>query len=327
MLNSYIQREQKHHKRPRIIALCFLLAMLLLSRTGSTAPTAVAQETLPLPNAEIIGNQYLTLKSKAASPPVYAKSYILMDGDTGDLLIDKNADLPIPIASTTKMVTALTAIENLKLDAIATITTFPTRIEGSKINLLAGEKITIHSLLRALLINSGNDAAFAIAEAYSGKSGDYQTFVKKMNELAAKNGLIHTNLSDPAGLDDDNGRSTPRELAHIARLLLKNETLAKIVSTPQDTVTSVDGQLRHDLKNTNRLIISDSPYFMPNALGVKTGFTHEAGHSLVAAYRLDGHLLIGVVMNTAEYTNTASAAEMKKLFLWAEQNVAAKKYL
>ncbi|QQG50104.1 MAG: D-alanyl-D-alanine carboxypeptidase [Candidatus Berkelbacteria bacterium] len=327
MLNSYVKTPTRH--RPRILSLVTLLVILFLLRSGSTAPIASASgstETASLASLDSV-EEYLAVKDKAPAAPIYAKSYILMDGETGDILVNRNGDLSIPIASTTKMITALTAVENLKLDDVTTTTAFPTRIEGSKVNLLTDEKITVLNLLKALLINSGNDSAFAIAEAYSGKTGDYQTFVKKMNEFVAKNGLKNTVLSDPAGLDDEKGRSTPRELAHIARILLKNEALSKIVSTPQEVVTSVNGQQRHELKNTNRLIQSDTPYYMPNALGVKTGFTHEAGHSLVAAYRLGDRLLIGVVMNTAEYTNTASAAEMKKLFLWAEQNLAKKKYL
>jgi D-alanyl-D-alanine carboxypeptidase len=274
-----------------------------------------------------LNNTYLSVADSAPKPLVYAKNYILIDAQNGDTLIGQNPDAPIPIASTTKMTTALTAVSLLDLDKVVTISKRPPTVQGSKIDLRSGEKITIGSLLKGLLISSGNDTAFALAEAYSGKEGEYQPFIDQMNSFVRSHGLTKSKFYDPAGLDDEQGRSTARELAHIARLVLANDTLKAIVSTPQTSVTSVDGAIIHDLKNTNRLIQADTPYFLPNALGVKTGFTLDAGHCLVSAYQLNGHLLIGVVMNTVEFTNSASAKEMYKLFLWAEKYVTAKQYL
>jgi D-alanyl-D-alanine carboxypeptidase len=291
----------------------------------TVSATQTAQETSKLPKT--LADQYLAIKPNAPLPQIYAKNYALMDGANGDLLISQKADDLIPIASTTKMVTALVVVNKLDLKKIVTISKRPPSVQGSKINLLSGEKIAIESLLMALLINSGNDAAFALAEAYSGKEGEYQPFVDEMNAFVRSHGLTKSTFFDPAGLDDERGRSTVRELAHIARLVLQNETLRTIITTPQATIASADGLITHQLKNTNRLIQSDTSFYLPNAMGVKTGFTHDAGHSLVSAYKFQDRTLIGVVMNTVEYTNTASAAESKKLYLWADKHLEYQRYV
>lgn len=318
-------------RKARFFTVFLALAVLLLIRElggGSMSTGAVlsAQDTsTPAPTA--ITNEYLTIKSAALKPPVYAKNYALIDGSNGDVLVGQGYDDLIPVASTTKMVTALVVVNHMTLNKIVTIGKRPPSVAGSKINLLAGEKISIENLLKALLINSGNDAAFALAEAYSGKEGEYQPFVDQMNAFVRRHNMRKSTFFDPAGLDDERGRSTARELAHIARLVIAHDTLRGIIMTPQTEVRSVDGQTVHPLKNTNRLIQADTQYYLPNALGVKTGFTHDAGHCLVAAYQWNNKTLIGVVMNTVEYTNTASANEMKKLFLWADTNLISQKYL
>lgn len=319
----------KNHRR--LFTLSLLVLIVLFARNASPTSIVAAKQTSSANSVGTIDLQHLTthlsVRPDAPKPPIYAKNFVLMDGETGDLLVNHQADEPIAIASTTKMVTALTATQVLKNDDVTTVSAKPPTIQGSKIGLLAGEKITVGNLLKGLLISSGNDAAFTLAEAYSGTEGNYQPFVQKMNEFLRANNLTKTTLADPAGLDDDNGRSTARELAHIARLLLKNERLAAIVTTAQDQISSIDGLQVHSLKNTNRLIQNDTSFYLPSALGIKTGYTPAAGHSLVSAYRLNNQLLIGVVMNTTESTNTASAAEMKKLFLWAEDNLIEQNYL
>lgn len=311
----------------------FILVILLVafgSYDRNNKPTIVSSSELPnsLELSQLLGKSgsYLAIDSGAKSPRIFAKSYLLLDTTNAEVIIGLNENQPIAIASTTKMTTALVVMDKLPLDRIVTISSKPPLIEGSKIGLRSGEQITVGSLLKGLLINSGNDTAFALAEAFANKPGDYKEFVDEMNKYAAENNLPNTKFGDPAGLDDDTGRSTPLELAHTARLLLQNPTLSAIVSTPEATITSVDGLLVHRLKNTNRLIQSASSYYLPNALGIKTGFTLEAGHCLVSAYKLKDRILVGVVMNTIESTNTASAEELHKLFLWAEYNLSLKNY-
>lgn len=285
------------------------------NQTDSNLANQLSQET-----------SYVSIATKAKKPVIYAKEYVLLDATSAEVIVSEGADDSVPIASTTKMTTALVTVSKMSLDQVVTISSKPPLIQGSKMGLLSGEKITVRSLLQGLLIHSGNDAAFALAEHYAQEPGNYQTFVKAMNEFATNNHLSQTVFGDPAGLDDAVGRSTPRELANIARMLLNQPFLAETVATANLTVSSVDGQTIHQLKNTNRLILSDSSYYLPNAIGVKTGFTLDAGHSLVAAYKWHDRVLIGVVMNTTESTITASAQEMNKLFRWADSSLEITQY-
>lgn len=316
----------------RIAGFVGLILLLTLTSRSSSQSTLIASTTFSKTNQTDLSqklqnaNNYISLLPEAKKPAIYARQYALLDGNTGEIIIANLPDVAIPIASTTKMTTALVAISILPLDRIVTISSKPPLISGSKIGLRSGEKITIKNLLRGLLIYSGNDAAFALAEAYADKPGDYQQFVDAMNEFAQSNHLVNTIYGDPAGLDDETGRSTPRVLANVARLLLQNSLLAEIVSTPETTIASSDGQITHRLTNTNRLIQIESPYYLPRAMGVKTGFTLDAGHSLVAGYKWQDRVLIGVIMNTTESTNTASAKEMNKLFRWADNSLTLKNY-
>lgn len=312
------------------IILILILVFMIAPRSNESALVAGANaekntsDSLPKELDQV--ENFIELLPGSKPPLIYSKQYLLLDGKTAEVIVAKDPDLPIPIASTTKMTTALIAINKLPVSKIVTISQKPPNIQGSKIGLRAGEKTTVENLLRGLLIYSGNDAAFALAEAYADSSGEYRQFVQAMNDFALENHLVNTRYGDPAGLDDETGRSTSRELANVARLLLQNPLLAEIVATPETTISSVDGQIVHRLINTNRLIQTDSTYYLPNAIGIKTGFTLDAGHSLVAAYRWQNRILIGVVMNTIESTNTASAVEMNKLFRWADNSLVLTNY-
>lgn len=316
----------------KIFAIGLLLLAVLAINPKLKSSTLLSGQTLTRPTDNSLASQLDTIQSyvspatKSHKPLIYSKQYVLLDAETSEVIVSSGADTPIPIASTTKMTTALVALNELPLDRVVTISGRPPLVQGSKIGLRAGESITVRNLIQGLLIYSSNDSAFALAEAFANQPGDYQKFVGEMNDFARQHHLINTVYGDPAGLDDLTGRSTARELANVARLLLREPFLAQTVSTPELNVTSVDGQIIHQLKNTNRLILPDNPLYLPNALGVKTGFTLDAGHSLVAAYSWQGRLLIGVVMNTIESTITASAQEMNKLFRWADESLVLREY-
>lgn len=315
---------------PRIIGIgLLLLAVVLIApkSDGSLVANSTSGQASPSLSKQLdTMESYVDLAPKAKKPLIYAKQYVLLDASNAEVIISQGEDTPVPIASTTKMTTALVAMAKLPLDKIVTVSSKPPTIQGSKIGLRSGEKISVRSLIQALLIYSGNDAAFTLAEAYAKEPGDYLQFVKAMNDFATTNHLVNTTYGDPAGLDDQVGRSTPRELANVARMLLQQPFLAGTVATENLTVSSVDGQISHVLKNTNRLVQVENPYYLANAIGVKTGFTLDAGHSLVAAYKWNDRVLIGVVMNTIEFTNAASAVEMNKLFRWADASLVLKQY-
>lgn len=322
------EEDRKPRNKRRWISAILVTLVVFIAPTATHHLDAVASVEGEIVSPDLSTLQsYLQVSPEASRPFVYANSIILMDAQNGDLLYHKNADQVVPVASTTKMITAITARRLFKLDEVVTVSRFAANINGSTVNLIEGEKITVHSLLKALLTQSGNDSAFALADHYSKThGGDYKVFVEQMNKTVTDIGLPETIYGDPAGLDDEIGRSTARSLAHTARILLSDEVLSSIVRTSSETIYSTDGAFSHELKNSNRLIQTDTSYYFPEAIGLKTGFTHDAGHCLVAAADLEQGRVIGVVLNTAEYSITASAFEMKKLFTWAKENIVRNSY-
>lgn len=252
--------------------------------------------------------------SDAQDPKILAESVFLADGETLYPLYGKNEKERVPVASLTKIITALVVLENYpeKLQNIIEITPRETGITGDSIKLRAYEEISVENLLYGLLMMSGNDAAAALSDNFGGKDA----FVAAMNQKIKQIGAKDTQFLDPAGLDDD-GYSTAYDVVLISSYALKNPKFAEIVKTPSKTITSTNGRVVHELKNSNRMIQQDEKkYFYPNAIGLKTGFTTPAGHVLASAAEKDGHRIVGVVLHTNKNTLTASAEESKKLLEW-----------
>lgn len=255
--------------------------------------------------------------SGTEDPQIYAKSVILVDVASSYVMFAKNSDEKVPIASTTKIMTALVILEDYsdKLNDVVTITYPMIAVEGSDIQLGVGEKITVENLLKGLLIMSGNDTAFALASYFGGKDA----FVAKMNKKAVFLGLNDLEYKDPAGLDEGNS-SNAHDLAILASYAIRNQKFHEIVSTPEITISSVDVAITHDLKSSNRMLRNEETYYLSYAIGIKTGFTNEAGHCLVSAAQKDGHVILGVILNTNENSIYASARESKKLLEWGFAN-------
>ncbi len=244
-------------------------------------------------------------------PPIRAKVAYLLDAGSAYPLYAQQADQPVPIASVTKLMTAVIARKEYGLDDVLAADSAAVSVEGSKILLRTGEQMDVRSLLTGLLIQSGNDAAMTLADHMG-----LETFVAKMNEQAQYLGMTDTHYMDPAGLNDD-GRSTARDLAVLAAYVMRDEVIRDIVSQPATTIKSADGSVNHALTSSNRLIISDNPLYLPEVTGLKTGFTYDAGHCLVATAEHNGHQLVSVILDTTSDTADASAAETRKLLLWA----------
>ena len=255
--------------------------------------------------------------SGASDPQIYAKAVVLIDVKSAYVMFAKNADEKVPMASTTKIMTALVVLEDYgdKLNDIVTITYPMIAVEGSDIQLSVGEKITVENLLKGLLIMSGNDTALALSTYFGGKD----VFVAMMNEKTAFLGLKNIQYHDPAGLDEENS-ATAQDLAILASYAMRNQKFAEIVRTAETTITSADGAIVHELKSSNRMLKADEQYYYPNAIGIKTGFTNEAGHSLVSAAEKDGQMILGVILNTDENSIYASARESKKFLEWGFSN-------
>ena len=218
-----------------------------------------------------------------------AKAAVVINGDTGEVIYEQNAEARLPMASTTKIMTGLILCENGDLEREITVTAEMLRVEGSSMGLLAGDKVTLHDLLYGLMLASGNDAANVIAFVLG---GTVNGFVKQMNEKAAELGLKNTNFVTPSGLDADGHYTTARDLADLARIAMQNETFAKAVSSKSATLYYGNPPYKRTLTNHNKMLKS-----FDGAVGVKTGFTKKSGRCLVSAAKRDGKFVIAVTLN------------------------------
>lgn len=228
-----------------------------------------------------------------------AKSYCVINSVTGEVVMQKAADEKLPMASTTKIMTLLVALENSKPDDIVTVSKTAVLEEGSSAYLKPGAKITMRDVCYGLMLNSGNDAAVAIAEHIS---GDVDSFVKLMNDTADKMGMKNTHFITPNGLHDDEHYTTATELAKITRYALKNETFREIVASRSYTssMKMPDGTVENvEYINHNRLLKE-----LDGCIGVKTGFTKDAGRCLVSAVAREGAEYIIVTLNDSDDWDT-----------------------
>lgn len=211
-----------------------------------------------------------------------ATAAVLMDADSGRVLYASNETDRMRIASTTKLMTALVAIENGCLSETTTVSGAAASVEGSSMYLKAGEKLTLETLLYGLLLCSGNDAAVAIAEAVSGSVGE---FVAEMNRRAGELGMSSSSFANPNGLDAEGHYSTALDMAKLARQAIQNETLLRIASTRQ---ANVGGR---SMTNHNKLLS-----YRADCIGLKTGYTKAAGRTLVSCAERNGQRLIAVTL-------------------------------
>lgn len=237
---------------------------------------------------------------------IAAESAVLINARTGQILYEKEKDKKQFPASTTKVMTALLTLENKKdLSEVVTISHNASFTEGSRIYLLEGEKVTIEQLLYAMLLESANDAAIALAEAVG---GSIDNFAAMMNERAKELGAKNTHFETPNGLPNDAHVTSAYDLALFAQEAMKNETFRKIVSTTQYDIpgTELQPEVRH-LHNTNKLLASTSkvtidgvrrPCKYDGAIGIKTGYTKAAQSCLVAGAERDGMEVIGVILKS-----------------------------
>ena len=217
---------------------------------------------------------------------INSRAYVVIDRATNLVLVGKNENQKRKMASTTKIMTAIVIIENCNLSDTTQISRKSAGTGGSRLGLKTGDKITVNDLLYGLMLCSGNDAAVALAEYCS---GSVEEFAKKMNEKANSLGLSNTHFITPHGLDSDEHYTTAFELALLTNYALKNNTFAKIVGTPNYTVT-INGYPK-SLRNTNELLGN-----LNGVYGVKTGFTNGANRCLVSSCRRNGMDIICVVL-------------------------------
>lgn len=211
------------------------------------------------------------------------RAEIAMELNSGTVFHEKNADQKLPMASTTKIMTALIVAEECDLKQVITVPDSAVGVEGSSIYLKYGEQISVEDLLYGLMLRSGNDAACALA-IHCG--GSVEGFVDKMNKKAEELGAENTRFVNPSGLPADGHYTTARDLCNIARYAMQNETFRTVVST-----TNYNGEFR-SFTNKNKLL-----NMLDGANGVKTGYTERAGRCLVSSAKRDNMDVVCVVLN------------------------------
>lgn len=229
----------------------------------------------------------------------YMKCYAgaLIDQDSGRVLFSKNGNTLLPMASTTKIMTAIVAIEKGKLSDIVTVSGRAASIKGSLVGLKAGEKISLEELIYGLMLRSGNDAAIAIAEHIG---GSIPKFAELMNEKAMEIGAYNTNFITPHGLDAENHYTTAEDLAKITAYALKNPFFARVASA-KIVSSGINGPFNRTYSNINKFL-----YRFSDADGVKTGYTGRAGKCLVASIKHRYGRYISVVLNSSDRWNDAA---------------------
>lgn len=225
----------------------------------------------------------LVYTPSAKALEVSARSAVLLDGTTGEILWEKNAQDPSLIASTTKIMTALVVLEHANLEDKVEVPAEAVGVEGSSMYLKEGELLTVKDLLYGLMLSSGNDAAVALAIYVSGST---EAFAEEMNRKAEELGLENTHFANPNGLDQEGHYATAESLGKLTVAAMQNPDFRTIVSAKSYSCAG------HSMTNHNKLL-----WQYPGAVGVKTGFTKQAGRILVGAAEQNGRRLISVTIH------------------------------
>lgn len=231
----------------------------------------------------------------AAVPPpeISARASILIEWQTGTILWEERGFTRMHPASLTKMMTALLAVERGRLEDLVHVSEEAASQPGSSMHLRPGDVFTLEDLLYGLMLVSGNDAAWAIAEHIG--NGSASEFFKLMNQRARQLGAINTRFENPHGLTDANHYTTAFDLAVIAKACMRHPYFKQLVATKEKDVIEAESNVVLSLQNTNRLL-----WFVPGADGVKTGTTQAAGQCLVASATRNGMRLLAVVLDSLD---------------------------
>ena len=228
----------------------------------------------------------VTAANVSELPKTNSRRYIVYDRISKSMIIGKNADIKSAMASTTKIMTTIVILEKSDLDETVTVSAKAGGTGGSRLGLKRGDKASVRDLLYGLMLRSGNDAAVALAEHVG---GSVKEFAELMNEKASELGLTNTHFVTPHGLDDANHYTTALELAKLTDYAIDNETFAKIVGTKSTTIY-INNQPRQ-INNTNELL-----GMLNGVVGVKTGFTNNAGRCLVTETKRNNMDIITIVL-------------------------------
>jgi D-alanyl-D-alanine carboxypeptidase (penicillin-binding protein 5/6) len=296
---------------PVTLSFGLLIALALTSALVHPEAPAIINPQ-PVPSPTIIPTPTplpypLPFRTDSALPPWFtARGVIVIDRLSGTVLYEKNADAQLLPASTTKMMTALVALDQYSPADLVTVTNGNESI-GHKAELSPGEIYTVEDLLYALLLDSGNDAAVTLAQHHP---QGYTAFIEQMNAKAQSLGFKNTHFTNASGIESPYHYASARDLVNLATVLLENPLLAKIVDTRTKNITDLKYKHSHLLNNTNELLGK-----IPGVQGVKTGWTELAGDCLVTLVDRENHPIIMVLLGS-----TDRFGETAKLIEWIYQN-------
>jgi len=290
-----------------IFLLLFLMALFFLPTTRfwssflSTQSKIYPSETL----ADYQSPPQPVLKSQT-KPAVFAQAHIILDQETNTILSSKNEHQRLSPASTTKLISALTALNIYPLDEIVTVQqAYPV---GKNMELQTGETITVSGLVSGLLIHSANDAAYTLARH---NTASISGFIKQMNQIPERYRLENTQFANFDGIDHPDHYSSAYDLSQIARLSLKSDVIRQAAAIQETYVTDTKNTYTHHLENTNELLGS-----IPEVKGLKTGWTDLAGECFIGLIEINGHELITVVLGSQN-----RFAETKRMIDWVKKNI------
>ncbi len=293
-----------------------ILLILLAIIISTVTPIAVdfTQNSLtglqiPLNNSAVAGIQKYNIPPLSRNIPIAsfsARAVLAKDLATGEILYQKDINTSFPIASTTKIMTALVASEYYQPNSVLTVNVGAT-VPGSRVGLTFGEELSFRALLYGMLLNSGNDAAYTLAENYP---GGVLGFISAMNKKTQQLNLQSTHFDNPAGFDSPRHYSSAKDLAIITEEALKNPTLSRIFATKQTSIVSIDKKYTHQLVNLNKLLTQ-----VKGVLGVKTGYTGEAKENLVTYVNRDNHEVLTVILGSDD-----RFGESTNLIEWVYRN-------
>lgn len=290
----------------RLLFLSFLVCALVVSIiVGLTQSGHVVINVPPVFRTQAAVAPLPMLEQITPFPILSAQGVLAVDVESGVVLYEKDADKPLLPASTTKIVTALTVIDNYNLEEVITID--DPSVVGQKMGLVPGEQITVRNLLKGLLIYSANDAAEVFARQYpEGR----EAFVGKMNEKAQELAMYDTVFMNPSGLEDIGHLSTSRNLTRAALIAMDNSLIREIVGTKEEIVKSENEAFIHYLTNTNELLGE-----VDGVIGIKTGWTENARENLVTFVERDGREIIIALLGSQD-----RFGETEELIEWIYEN-------
>lgn len=288
-----------------ISLLCVVAGLLLLPLKSTLVPATIAAPSFGLQlHSELIPVYHAGGPTAEAAfvATMSAQAIYVMDVPSATVLVKKNPDALLYPASTTKLMTALVAVDTYALDRVLTFDE-ASLTDGTTIGLEVGESLTVQDLLQGLLIQSGNDTAMVLANNHP---EGYDGFVRDMNLKAEQLHLNQTSFTNPSGLDSEMHRSSARDLAILSLEIIKHPVLSQIVRTKASTVTDVELVKTHPLVNTNALLALKS-----EIIGVKTGTTPLAGEVLISRFKNQDRDLLGVIMGSQD-----RYGETEHLYTW-----------